>query len=47
MKKEYKKPELKEVKLKHRTSLLECSAEEVCNEVGYNKSAADEIASKG
>ncbi|WP_407444410.1 hypothetical protein [Fibrobacter sp.] len=46
MKKEYMKPELKEVELKRRASLLECSDKSVCGELGLDNSAVKEIAPK-
>lgn len=42
MKKEYKKPELEEIKIKHRTSLLESSEPKITGEVGYNASPVEE-----
>ena len=41
MKKAYKKPELKEVELKRRASLLEASAQSIGGEVGYNQTFED------
>ncbi|WP_407441834.1 hypothetical protein [Fibrobacter sp.] len=46
MKKEYRKPELKTVELKRRASLLECSNESVCGELGLDNSLVKEIAPK-
>ena len=46
MKKTYKKPELREIELKRRASLLECSNESVCGELGLDNSAVKEIAPK-
>ena len=46
MKKAYKKPELKEVELKRRASLLEASSPSVTGEVGYNRTFADQTAPK-
>ena len=43
MKKAYKKPEVKQVELKRRASLLESS---VTGEVGYNQTFADQTAPK-
>ncbi len=41
MKKEYRKPELKQVELKRRANLLECSTSENCGELGYNQTISD------
>lgn len=46
MKKTYKKPELKQVELKRRASLLEASSPSVNGEVGYNQTFADQTAPK-
>lgn len=46
MKKAYKKPELKEVELKRRASLLDASMPPINGEVGFDNSAAKEIAPK-
>ncbi|WP_407441304.1 hypothetical protein [Fibrobacter sp.] len=40
MKKTYKKPELKQVELKRRACLLECSTESNCGEFGFNQTPA-------
>ena len=42
MKKAYKKPELKEIELKRRTSLLDSSEISINGEVGFNNSAVNE-----
>ena len=41
MKKTYKKPEVKQVELKRRASLLEASLPSVNGEVGYNQTFED------
>lgn len=41
MKKEYKKPELKEIKLKNRSNLLQ-SSDPVTGELGYNAHATED-----
>ncbi len=46
MKKTYKKPELKQVELKRRASLLECSDSYNCGEMGYNHSFSDKTQPK-
>lgn len=45
MKKEYMKPEVKEIELKHRASLLDSSLP-ITGEVGFDNSAVREVAPK-
>ncbi|MCQ2064177.1 MAG: hypothetical protein MJY99_12660 [Fibrobacter sp.] len=46
MKKTYKKPELKQVELKRRANLLECSDGLNCGEFGFNQTPAGETSPK-